>query len=79
MPLAAAMDGVSPGPQFTGRSYPGVTQSHSDRSTPSPEPTFGGESLTKGKTDDTVFDPKEEIAAFRDRKEPSTGVKGEKA
>ena len=76
MPLAAAMDGVSPGPQFTGRSYPGVTQNHSDRSTPSPEPTFGGESLAKGKTDDTVFDPKEEIAAFRDRKEPFTESKG---
>jgi hypothetical protein len=79
MPLAAAMDGVSPGPQFTGRSYPGVTQSHSDRSTPSPEPTFGGESLSKDKTDHTVFDPKEEIAAFRDRKEPFTGPKGGKA
>ncbi len=79
MPLAAAMDGVSPGPQFTGRSYPGVTQSHSDRSTPSPEPTFGSESLSKGKTDHTAFDPKEEIAAFRDRNEPFTGPKGGKA
>ncbi len=76
MPLAAAMDGVSPGPQFTGRSYPSVTKSHPDTSEPSPEPTFGGESLSKGKTDDTTFNPKEEIAAFRDRKEPSTGVKG---
>lgn len=76
MPLAAAMDGVSPGPQFTGRSYPSVTKSHPDTSKPSPEPTFGEESLSKGKTDDTAFHPKEEIAAFRDRKEPPTGVKG---
>ena len=79
MPLAAAMDGVSPGPQFTGRSYPSVTKSHPETSKPSPEPTFGGESLSKGKTDDTAFDPKEEIAAFRDRKEPSKASKGEKA
>jgi type IV secretion system protein TrbL len=76
MPLAAAMDGVSPGPQFAGRSYPSVATSDSDTSTPSPEPTFGGESLSKGKTDDTAFHPKEEIAAFRDRNEPPTGVKG---
>jgi len=79
MPLAAAMDGVSPGPQFTGRSYPSVTKTHPDTSEPSPEPTFGGESLSKGKTDSTAFDPKEEIAAFRDRKEPFTGPKGGKA
>ncbi|MGE0471305.1 MAG: P-type conjugative transfer protein TrbL, partial [Nitrospira sp.] len=76
MPLAAAMDGVSPGPQFTGRSYPSVTTSDANTATPSPEPTFGEESLSKGKTEDTAFHPKEEIAAFRDRKEPSTGVKG---
>ncbi len=76
MPLAAAMDGVSPGPQFAGRSYASVTTSDSDSSKPSPEPTFGDESLSKGKTDDTAFHPKEEIAAFRDRKEPSTGAKG---
>jgi type IV secretion system protein TrbL len=76
MPLAAAMDGVSPGPQFTGRSYPSVTTSDANTATPSPEPTFGDESLSKGKTEDTAFHPKEEIAAFRDRKEPSTGVKG---
>ncbi len=79
MPLAAAMDGVSPGPQFAGRSYPSVATSDSNTSTPSPEPTFGGESLSKGKTDDTAFHPKEEIAAFRDRNEPSTGLKGGKA
>ena len=76
MPLAAAMDGVSPGPQFTGRSYPSVATSDPSTATPSPEPTFGEESLSKGKTDDTAFHPKEEIAAFRDRKEPPTGVKG---
>ena len=76
MPLAAAMDGVSPGPQFTGRSYPSVTTSDANTSAPSPEPTFGGESLAKGKTDDTVFDPKEEIAAFRDRKEAFNMSKG---
>ena len=76
MPLAAAMDGVSPGPQFTGRSYPSVTTRDSSTATPSPEPTFGGESLSKGKTDDQAFHPKEEIAAFRDRNEPSTGAKG---
>ncbi|MGQ0555544.1 MAG: P-type conjugative transfer protein TrbL [Nitrospiraceae bacterium] len=79
MPLAAAMDGVSSGPQFSGRSYPSVTKSQSDTSTSSSEPTFGGESLSKGKTDNTAFDPKEEIAAFRDRKEPFTGPKGGKA
>ena len=79
MPLAAAMDGVSPGPQFTGRSYPSVTKPPPDTSKPSPEPTFGGESLSKGKTDNTAFDPKEEIAAFRDRKEPFSGSKGGKA
>jgi len=79
MPLAAAMDGVSPGPQFSGRSYPSVTKSHSDMPTSSPEPTFGGESLSKGKTDDTAFDPKEEIATFRDRKEPFNASKGGKA
>lgn len=79
MPLAAAMDGVGPGPQFTGRSYPSVTKSHPDTSKPSPEPTFGGESLSKGKTDNTAFDPKAEIAAFRDRKEPFNGPKGGKA
>ncbi|MFO0777138.1 MAG: P-type conjugative transfer protein TrbL [Nitrospira sp.] len=79
MPLAAAMDGVSPGPQFTGRSYPSVARSDANTVSPSPEPTFGGESLSKGKTDDTAFDPKEEIAAFRDRKEPFTGPKGGKA
>lgn len=79
MPLAAAMDGVSPGPQFPGRSYPSVTKSTSDTPTSSSEPTFGGESLSKGKTDSTAFDPKEEIAAFRDRKEPFTGPKGGKA
>ncbi|NGZ07921.1 MAG: P-type conjugative transfer protein TrbL [Nitrospira sp. LK70] len=79
MPLAAAMDGVGPGPQFTGRSYASVTKSNSDTSTSSPEPTFGGESLSKGKTDDTAFDPKEEIATFRDRKEPFTWPKGGKA
>ena len=77
-PLAQAMEGVSPGPQFTGRSYPSVAASSSDRS-PSPEPTFGGESLSKGKTDDKTFHPKEEIAAFRDRKEPFTVLKGGKA
>lgn len=76
MPLAAAMDGVSPGPQFTGRSYPSVARSDANTASPSPEPTFGGESLSKGKADDTAFHPKEEIAAFRDRKEPSTGAKG---
>jgi type IV secretion system protein VirB6/type IV secretion system protein TrbL len=76
MPLAAAMDGVSPGPQFAGRSYPSVARSDANTSTPSPEPTFGGESLSKGKTDDRTFHPTEEIAAFRDRKDPSTGVKG---
>ena len=79
MPLAAAMDGVDPGPQFTGRSYPSVTKSNSDTSTSSSEPTFAGESLSKGKTDNTAFDPKEEIAAFRDRKEPFTGPKGGQA
>jgi type IV secretion system protein TrbL len=79
MPLAAAMDGVSPGPQFPGRAYPSVARSDANRSTPSSEPTFGEESLSKGKTDDRAFHPKEEIAAFRDRNEPSTGVKGEKA
>lgn len=78
MPLAATMDGVSPGPQFTGRSYPSATKSDSDLPKPSPEPTFGEESLSKGKTDDTTFNPKEEIAAFRDRNEPSTGSKGGK-
>ena len=79
MPLAAAMDGVSPGPQFAGRSYPRVTKSNSDTSTSAAEPTFGGESLSKGKTDNTGFDPKEEIATFRDRREPFTASKGEKA
>lgn len=79
MPLAAAMDGVSPGPQFPGRSYPSVTTSDANTASPSPEPTFGGESLSKGKTHNTAFDPKEEIAAFRDRKEPPTGPKGGKA
>ena len=79
MPLAAAMDGVSPGPQFPGRSYPSVTTSDANTASPSPEPTFGGESLSKGKTDDTTFHPKEEIAAFRDRKEPFAGPKGGKA
>ena len=79
MPLAAAMDGVSPGPQFAGRSYPSATTSDANTSPPSPEPTFGGESLSKGKTDDTAFHPKEEIAAFRDRKEPFTDLKGGKA
>jgi P-type conjugative transfer protein TrbL len=76
MPLAAAMDGVSPGPQFTGRSYPSVARSDANTASPSPEPTFGGESLSKGKTDDQAFHPKEEIAAFRDRKEPFTESKG---
>ena len=76
MPLAAAMDGVSPGPQFTGRSYPSVARSDANTASPSPEPTFGEESLSKGKTDDRAFHPKEEIAAFRDRNEPSTGAKG---
>ena len=76
MPLAAAMDGVSPGPQFTGRSYPSVARSDADTASPSSEPTFGEESLSKGKTDDQAFHPKEEIAAFRDRNEPSTGAKG---
>ncbi len=79
MPLAAAMDGVSPGPQFTGRSYPSVTKNHPDTSTSSSEPTFGGESLSKGKTDDGSFNPKEEIASFRDRKEPFNASKGGKA
>lgn len=79
MPLAAAMDGVDPGPQFAGRSYPSVTKSNSDMATSSSEPTFSGESLSKGKTDNTAFDPKEEIAAFRDRKEPSNMSKGGKA
>lgn len=83
MPLAAAMEGVNIGPQFTGRSYPSVAKSGSDRSTPPPEPTFGGESLSKGKsgdkTDDTTFNPKEEIAAFRDRKDRFTPLEGEKA
>lgn len=78
MPLAAAMDGVSPGPQFSGRSYPSVATRDSNASTPSPEPTFGGESLSKGKTDDRAFYPKEEITAFRDRKEPFTDLKGGK-
>jgi type IV secretion system protein TrbL len=79
MPLAAAMDGVSPGPQFTGRAYPSVATSPANTSTPSSEPTFGDESLSKGKTDNTAFDPKEEIAVFRDRKEPFTEPKGGKA
>lgn len=79
MPLAAAMDGVGPGPQFIGRSYPSITKSNSDTSTSSSEPTFAGESLSKGKTDNTTFDPKEEIAAFRDRKEPLNVPKGGKA
>lgn len=83
MPLAAAMDGVSTGPQFAGRSYPSVATSSSDRATPSPEPTFGGESLSKGKTgdktDDKTFNPKEEIAAFRDRKDTFTLLQGGKA
>ena len=78
MPLAAAMDGVGPGPQFTGRSYPSVAKSHPETSKLSPEPTFGGESLSKGKTDDGSFSPKEEIAAFRDRKEPFDTSKGGK-
>ena len=76
MPLAAAMDGVSPGPQFAGRSYPSVSTSDVNTATPSQEPTFGDESLSKGKTDDRAFHPKEEIAAFRDRKEPFTDLKG---
>ena len=76
MPLAAAMDGVSPGPQFTGRAYPSVATSDTTTATPSPEPTFGEESLSKGKTDDTTFNPNEEIAVFRDRNKPSTGSKG---
>ncbi len=76
MPLAAAMDGVSPGPQFAGRSYPSVTTSDPNTSPPSPEPTFDGESLSKGKTDDGSFNPKEEISAFRDRKETFTVSKG---
>ena len=79
MPLAAAMDGVSPGPQFTGRAYPSVTRNDANTATPSPEPTFGEESLSKGKADDQAFHPKEEIAAFRDRNEPSTDLKGGKA
>ena len=83
MPLTAAMEGVSTGPQFTGRSYPSVARSSSDRSTPPPEPTFGGESLSKGKSgdksDDTTFNPKEEIAAFRDRKDRFTVLEGGKA
>jgi len=78
MPLAAAMDGVSPGPQFPGRTYPSIATSEANRSTPSPEPTFGEESLSKGKRDDNAFHPKDEIAAFRDRNEPSTGTKGGK-
>ena len=81
-PLAQAMDGVSTGPQFAGRSYPSVARSGSERSTP-PEPTFGGASLSKGKigdkTDDKSFDPQEEIAAFRDRKGPFTVLEGGKA
>jgi hypothetical protein len=79
MPLAAAMDGVSPGPQFAGRSYPSVATSDANTSTSSPEPTFGDESLSKGKTEDQAFHPKEEIAAFRDRKEPFTDLKGGKS
>jgi type IV secretion system protein VirB6/type IV secretion system protein TrbL len=81
-PLAQAMDGVSIGPQFAGRSYPSVARSGSERSAP-PEPTFGEESLSKGqtgdKTDDKSFDPQEEIAAFRDRKGPFTVLEGGKA
>jgi type IV secretion system protein TrbL len=76
MPLAAAMDGVSPGPQFPGRAYQSVATNDATTSSPSPEPTFGEESLSKDKRDDTTFHPNEEIAAFRDRKEPSTGAKG---
>ena len=78
MPLAAAMDGVNPGPQFTGRAYPSVTRNDANTATPSPEPTFGEESLSKGKADDQAFHPKEEIAAFRDRDEPSADMKGGK-
>ncbi|MBS0156574.1 MAG: P-type conjugative transfer protein TrbL [Nitrospira sp.] len=80
-PLAQAMDGVSPGPQFAGRSYPSVAQSYADKSAPSSGPTFGGESLSKGneKTDDKSFHPQEEIAAFRDRKDTFTVLKGGKA
>ncbi len=80
-PLAQAMDGVSPGPQFAGRSYPSVAQTYADKSGPSSGPTFGGESLSKGKekTGDKSFDPKEEIAAFRDRKGPFTVLQGGKA
>lgn len=80
-PLAQAMDGVSPGPQFAGRSYPSVAQTYADKSAPSSGPTFGGESLSKGKenADDKTFHPQEEIAAFRDRKEPFTVLKGGKA
>ncbi len=79
MPLAAAMDGVSPGPQFTGRSYPSVTESLADTSPSSPQPTFGEESLAKGTSDDKTVNPQEEIAAFRDRKEPFAVLKGGKA
>ena len=80
-PLAQAMDGVSPGPQFAGRSYPSVAQTYADKSASSSGPTFGGESLSKGKenADDKTFHPQEEIAAFRDRKEPFTVLKGGKA
>lgn len=80
-PLAQAMDGMSPGPQFAGRSYPSVAQTYADKSAPSSGPTFGGESLSKGKEkpDDKSFNPQEEIAAFRDRKGPFTVLQGGKA
>lgn len=78
-PLAQAMGGVAPGPQFAGRAYPSVATSEATASTSSPEPTFGSDSLSKGKADDTAFDPKEEISAFRDRKGSFTVLQGGKA
>ncbi len=75
-PLTQAMGGVPPGPQFAGRTYPSVATSEATAATSSPEPTFGSDSLSKGKADDTAFHPKEEIAAFRHRKGPFTVLQG---
>lgn len=74
-PLAAAMGGVIPPSPFPDSSSSGGTnRSEGPKGRVAPEPSFGGDSLSKGSSDKT-FNPAEEIAAFRDRPGP-TGSKG---
>ncbi len=80
-PLTAAMGGPippspfpDPPPSRGGNGSPGPKGRVAAETVPPSEPTFSGDSLSKG-TSDKTFDPAAEIAAFRDRP-PTTNLKG---